>query len=113
VRRRQARRRRRQRHPRRDLLDVQTHAAAAALYPGAEGRHPRAVPVVQPVPRARGHDEGGAGTGERLMLEHVKASDPEIYALIAKEHGRQEEGLELIASENFVSEAVLEAAGTI
>jgi glycine hydroxymethyltransferase len=38
--------------------------------------------------------------------------DPEIFALIREETQRQEEGLELIASENFVSEAVLEAAGS-
>jgi glycine hydroxymethyltransferase len=47
------------------------------------------------------------------MLEHVKETDREVFELIKKEHVRQEEGLELIASENFVSEAVLEAAGTI
>ncbi|MBS2022571.1 MAG: serine hydroxymethyltransferase [Deltaproteobacteria bacterium] len=39
-------------------------------------------------------------------------ADPEVYALIQKETERQEYGLELIASENFVSEAVLEAAGS-
>jgi glycine hydroxymethyltransferase len=38
--------------------------------------------------------------------------DPEIYALIREETERQENGLELIASENFVSEAVLEAQGS-
>jgi glycine hydroxymethyltransferase len=40
-------------------------------------------------------------------------ADPEIYAAIQNETRRQHEGLELIASENFVSEAVLEAAGSI
>ena len=39
--------------------------------------------------------------------------DPEIYAAIQHETARQHEGLELIASENFVSEAVLEAAGSV
>src|SRR3989442_4210870 len=38
--------------------------------------------------------------------------DPEIAALLREETERQENGLELIASENFVSEAVLEAMGT-
>src|SRR6202048_1966752 len=38
--------------------------------------------------------------------------DPEIASLIAEETRRQADGLELIASENFVSEAVLEAAGS-
>src|SRR5947209_4731232 len=40
-------------------------------------------------------------------------SDPEIAAAINNETRRQHEGLELIASENFVSEAVLEAAGSV
>jgi glycine hydroxymethyltransferase len=39
--------------------------------------------------------------------------DPEIWAAVVGETGRQEEGLELIASENFVSRAVLEAAGSV
>ena len=47
------------------------------------------------------------------MLDHVKETDPELFALLKKEYARQEEGLELIASENFVSRAVLEAQGSI
>ena len=39
--------------------------------------------------------------------------DPEIFAAIECERSRQAEGLELIASENFVSRAVLEAAGSV
>jgi glycine hydroxymethyltransferase len=39
--------------------------------------------------------------------------DPEVFAAIENEQRRQHEGLELIASENFVSEAVLEAAGSV
>jgi glycine hydroxymethyltransferase len=39
--------------------------------------------------------------------------DPEIYSAIQKETERQEFGLELIASENYVSEAVLEAMGNV
>ncbi|HEY6183757.1 MAG TPA: serine hydroxymethyltransferase [Terriglobales bacterium] len=39
--------------------------------------------------------------------------DPEVAAAIDHEAIRQHEGLELIASENFVSEAVLEAAGSV
>jgi len=42
----------------------------------------------------------------------LEESDPEIYGLIQREIARQEDGLELIASENFVSRAVLEAMGT-
>src|SRR3954464_13621631 len=43
----------------------------------------------------------------------LKAVDPEIYQVIADERARQNFGLELIASENFVSHAVLEAAGIV
>ncbi|OJV44179.1 MAG: serine hydroxymethyltransferase [Acidobacteriales bacterium 59-55] len=43
----------------------------------------------------------------------LAAADPEISAQIEHEVVRQHEGLEMIASENFVSRAVLEAAGTV
>ena len=44
--------------------------------------------------------------------EALRAADPEVAELIEKEIQRQNEGLELIASENFVSPAVLEAMGS-
>lgn len=44
---------------------------------------------------------------------NLKKSDLEIWDAIRKETGRQSENLELIASENFVSEAVLEAQGSV
>jgi len=43
----------------------------------------------------------------------LATADPDIAAQIASEVNRQHEGLEMIASENFVSRAVLEAAGTV
>jgi glycine hydroxymethyltransferase len=43
----------------------------------------------------------------------VAEADPEIAQAIRNELHRQNDGLELIASENFVSQAVLEAAGTV
>jgi glycine hydroxymethyltransferase len=43
----------------------------------------------------------------------LKAVDPAIYQAIAEERSRQNFGLELIASENFVSRAVLEATGSV
>ena len=48
-----------------------------------------------------------------LMQRSLAQSDPEIAAAIANETTRQADGLELIASENFVSTAVLEAAGSV
>jgi ribose 5-phosphate isomerase B len=43
----------------------------------------------------------------------IAQNDPVLFAAIEAEKHRQQEGIELIASENFVSPAVLEAAGTI
>jgi glycine hydroxymethyltransferase len=48
---------------------------------------------------------------DRMSLPLAQA-DPAVAAAIAQETLRQHEGLEMIASENFVSEAVLEAAGS-
>ena len=47
------------------------------------------------------------------MKNHIFTVDPEVAAAIASETRRQNETLELIASENFVSEAVLEAVGSV
>src|SRR5712671_992682 len=47
------------------------------------------------------------------MYRPLYAADPQIAAAIDNEARRQHEGLEMIASENFVSEAVLEAAGSV
>ncbi len=47
------------------------------------------------------------------MPRPLYEADPQIAAAIDDETRRQHEGLELIASENFVSEAVLEAAGSV
>jgi glycine hydroxymethyltransferase len=46
------------------------------------------------------------------MLTALQATDPEIARVLVDETRRQAEGLELIASENFVSPAVLEAMGS-
>jgi len=43
----------------------------------------------------------------------LRAADPEIFQAISDERARQNDGLELIASENFVSRAVLEATGSV
>jgi len=47
-----------------------------------------------------------------MTYEHIARTDPAVYAAIRQEIDRQRDKIELIASENFVSEAVLEAAGT-
>lgn len=52
--------------------------------------------------------------GVYFMMEFsaVEKSDPEIYASMMREIKRQEDNIELIASENFVSEAVMQATGS-
>jgi glycine hydroxymethyltransferase len=48
-----------------------------------------------------------------MYMEKLSVSDPEVYSAIQEELGRQRDKIELIASENFVSPAVLEAVGTV
>src|SRR4026207_2457375 len=48
-----------------------------------------------------------------LRWRAIEECDPEIAAALRDERHRQNSGLELIASENFVSQAVLEAAGSV
>jgi glycine hydroxymethyltransferase len=50
---------------------------------------------------------------ETRTMTPLETVDPEIAHALAEERRRQDEGLELIASENFVSLAVLEAAGSV
>jgi glycine hydroxymethyltransferase len=47
------------------------------------------------------------------MTEYLKNSDLSVYEIIKEENERQEDHIELIASENFVSKAVMEANGSI
>jgi glycine hydroxymethyltransferase len=53
------------------------------------------------------------GMDPRFFGAGLSESDPELAAAIADELGRQQDGIELIASENIVSRAVLEAQGSV
>ncbi|SDP80986.1 serine hydroxymethyltransferase [Halobacillus sp. SY10] len=46
-------------------------------------------------------------------MNHVKSADAEIFAAVQDERQRQQDNIELIASENFVSEAVMETMGSV
>ncbi len=48
-----------------------------------------------------------------MIYEHLRSADPELFEAVRNEAVRQSSQLELIASENFVSHAVLEALGTV
>jgi len=56
--------------------------------------------------RAEARDSG-------FFTKHLEDADPEVWGAIEKEYERQSHEIELIASENIVSKAVLEAAGTL
>src|SRR6266496_3064344 len=65
--------------------------------------------------RLRGRAPRAARGQDRVMIDRrtsLAKADPAIAQLIRREVERQEHGLELIASENFVSVAVMEAMGT-
>lgn len=49
----------------------------------------------------------------REMMAYIKEQDPEVGAVIEGEYKRQQTHIEMIASENFVSEAVMYAAGSV
>jgi glycine hydroxymethyltransferase len=70
------------------------------------GRHVPRVRKIDTVPRRAWEHELAPGAS-------LADADPEIAPLLAAEARRQALGLELIASENFVSEAVLEAVGSV
>jgi glycine hydroxymethyltransferase len=52
-------------------------------------------------------------TKKKIKQKKIKKNDPEIYDAIQDELRRQNENIELIASENFVSEDILEAQGSV
>jgi glycine hydroxymethyltransferase len=53
------------------------------------------------------------GRANAFFTKHLEETDPEIWDAIEDEYDRQQHEIELIASENIVSQAVLEAAGTL
>ncbi|CAK9155451.1 unnamed protein product [Ilex paraguariensis] len=69
------------------------------------GRPPSSVSV--PVP------EIGGGNGSSFVDYGLSDTDPEVRSIIDKEKQRQFRSLELIASENFTSRAVMEAVGSV
>lgn len=48
-----------------------------------------------------------------MRYNHLKTTDPDVYAAVMGENTRETDGLELIPSENYVSQAVLDALGSV
>ena len=68
------------------------------------------APDADLLPRGRGGAPLETGA---FFAEGLADSDPEVHEALAAEHERQSDGIELIASENLVSRAVLEAQGSV
>ena len=82
------------------------------------GRHQKRVQKIveleeRPVSKSKGRTPNSELRTSNFHLRALRETDPEVAQAIDQETLRQAETLELIASENFVSEAVLEAAGSI
>src|SRR4051812_37997941 len=58
-------------------------------------------------------ENAAKAVADSLFPASLADSDPEVYAATRKELGRQRDEIELIASENIVSRAVLEAQGSV
>ena len=71
------------------------------------GRHQERLDLLEQLARRHTPPSGP------MMMDDLARTDPEIYAVIERELQRQLNKLEMIASENFVSAAVLEAQGSI
>jgi len=52
-------------------------------------------------------------SSQQSLIQPLETKDPEIYKLIHEEYERQKYGLEMIASENFTSQAVMECLGSV
>ena len=50
---------------------------------------------------------------KKLFTDNLNISDPELFSVIEKENNRQEQEIELIASENITSLAVMQAQGSV
>jgi glycine hydroxymethyltransferase len=59
------------------------------------------------------NEQSPAASLARFFSAPVEETDPELAATIKKELGREQDGIELIASENIVSRAVLDAQGSV
>jgi glycine hydroxymethyltransferase len=80
---------------------VPRHAGGSASAPASLGNMPHHL-----------ESEADDGPNESTLGGPLRKVDPEIYEAIAAEERRQRENIELIASENFTSRAVMEAQGS-
>jgi glycine hydroxymethyltransferase len=97
-----------------DAGDAERRLRLFLTEPFEGGRHAARLDKIRGI-EAKFKEAPGAGMpgqGEGRM-SFLRETDPEIYEVIRKETERQAYKLEMIASENFVSDAVLEATGSV
>jgi len=93
------------------LPSVLAFVEQSELAPTSRGRRASANPMSD-LPHPIQAGTGGSTPSPRLGGD-LRRVDPEIFAAIAAEEKRQRENIELIASENFTSRAVMEAQGSV
>ena len=96
-----------------DLLDAERAWPIVTTWldtPFDGGRHARRIAMIDSLTRS---EEGAVAAESHTRAPRLAEVDPEIAGLLRREARRQALSLELIASENFVSEAVLEATGSV
>lgn len=74
--------------------------------PFAGGRHEKRIQLMESVTKSE------SASGSKNRVKSLQESDPAIFEVVQKERERQHENIELIASENFTSRAVMEAQGS-
>ena len=83
------------------------------IYNGFTLSHKRSCHTYSSLPVFRSNMSATNGASSSWSLEDdLSVDDPEMYEIIVAEKKRQRAGLELIASENFASRAVLQALGS-
>src|SRR5439155_859975 len=102
-----------------------SHAIEVCAEEGADIGNLRSQPLTGEVVVRSGGRSGGASTYLMSNIPHstepsltapsggLRKVDPEVYDAVAAEEKRQRENIELIASENFTSRAVMEAQGSV
>src|SRR5438067_1366093 len=93
------------------LPSVLSFVEQSSLVPPGSSR--KSGSVSYPMSDLPHHIHSGSSTPQWVYGEALRRVDPEIFDVVSAEENRQRENIELIASENFTSRAVIEAQGSV
>lgn len=85
-------------------------SSAASLEVQQSVRHESTSASAETGVKSRGAD---ADAAQKLLSAHLQEADPAVFDIIEKEKKRQKHSINLIPSENFTSQAVLDALGSV